>query len=266
MNKFNFIYYNKDAEIDGGDYWNFLNATKETILENDICLLEISKVINEITNTDLKFRIKQKLFSLIMENQINLNDINSLEEIFDINELKLLFEHEFNTNIIKYMSNEEETKHYFGDIMCFITNLRKANNNDFEYLMISSILSIIKNYNDKSTLIGIIEHNKDCEETYNKLIDEYYSFFPEEYKNFLKMKQDPSYIQQKTLQFKNENIDIGIDPRISIAPEIEANNDYPIQIELHNQIGFEEYLVTRNSSEDASIYDTKQYIKSKFYV
>ena len=62
------------------------------------------------------------------------------------------------------------------------------------------------------------------------------------------MRKDPYYIYNKSLQFMNEDIDIGIDPKISIAPEIEANNDYDIQIELKEQKGFEDFIVGRDAT------------------
>jgi hypothetical protein len=62
------------------------------------------------------------------------------------------------------------------------------------------------------------------------------------------MKKNRYYVYDKYLRFIDEDIDIGIDPRISIAPEIEANNDYGIQIELDKQNGFEEYVVTKDAT------------------
>ena len=248
MNIFSFMVYDKKEEMVGGDYWEFLNSTSETLLNDQIYLSDISKIMKEITNEALKSKMKSKIYDLIMEKGINFLGIESSLDIFSIDELKLFLGREFDINITKYLSNEEQIQHYSTDIMSFLNLLKKANDSEWEYIMITNILNIIKIYPNKSMLVNIIEYNKDYEEIYNRLIRDYNSYLPNPYKNFLKMKQDPDYVYNKSLQFMDENIDIGIDPRISIAPEIEANNDYGIQIELSEQRGFEEYVVDRDAT------------------
>lgn len=243
MDMFNFINYNKAEEIVGGDYWKFLDATSENLLDDNIYLGDISKIMKEITNEDLKLKMKKKIFDLIMEKGLYFNDVERSLDIFNSDELKLIFKREFDIKIVKYASNQERICYDISDIKYFINLLNKVDDREWEYLMITSILNIIKNYPDRSSLVNIIEYTKYNAEIYNKLINDYYNYLPTEYKNFLKMKQDRNYIYNKSLQFMNEDIDIGIDPRIRIAPEIEANNDYGIQIELYEQRGFEEYVV-----------------------
>lgn len=248
MNTYNFIKYNKSEERIDGDYWKFLDATGEILSKDNIQLSEINKIFNEITNMDLKSKMKKKIFDLIIENGIFFNGLSSALDIFSNDELKVLFKHEFDIRIIKYTSNQEEIIRYISDIIYFISFLKMVNDSEWEYAMITNILNIIKNHTDKSSLVNILEHNKHNKEIYNKLINDYNSSFPSAYKNFLKMKQDPNYVYNKSLEFLNEDIDIGIDPRISIAPEIEANNDYNFQIELNEQRGFEEYVVSSDAT------------------
>ena len=243
MNMFSFMLYDKKEEMAGGDYWEFLNSTRENLLRDNIYLSDISKIMKEITNEELKSKMKLKISQLIMENGIDFLGINSSLDIFNNEEMKLFLNHEFDLNITKYLSNEEQIQHYSADILSFITLLKKGNDSEWEYLMISNILNRVKNYPNKSMLVHIIEYNKDYKEIYNRLIKNYDNYLPEPYKNFLKMKQDPNYVYNKSLEFMDEYIDIGIDPRISIAPEIEANNDYGIKIELSDQRGFEGYEV-----------------------
>ena len=47
------------------------------------------------------------------------------------------------------------------------------------------------------------------------------------------------WIGRVEIEFERRNIDIGIDPRISIAPEIEANKRYPFDLDLYGQYDFE---------------------------
>lgn len=243
MNAYNFTKYNKEAEIPGGDYWKFLDTSAETLLRDNIYLDRISQVINEITNEDLKYRMKKKIFNLIMEKGIYFSGISQGLDIFNSDELKQILKNEFDIKIMEYISNQEIIQYRLQNIKEFIFFLNIVNDSEWEYFMITSILNIIKNYPDKSPLVNIIEYNKFNTEIYNKLINDYYSYLPDEYKNFLQMKQDPNYVYNKSLRFINEDIDIGIDPRISIGPEIEVNNDYEIEIDLSSQRGFEDFIV-----------------------
>lgn len=246
MNWLNFNKYNKDEELKDGDYWKFLNATPEVISNDDIYLDKINIIIKEISNEDLKIKMKNKIFDLIVEKGIFFKGLEQSINIFNSDELKYLFEREFNINIIKYISTPENLQYYYSYIKQFIDLLKEVKDSNWEYLMTKNILNIIKDYNNQIELVNIIEHNKHNIEIYNKLINDYYNYLPTPYKNFLKMKQDPNYIYNKFLHFMTENIDIGIDPKISIGPEIEANNDYNIEIELNEQKYFENYQLTKD--------------------
>lgn len=241
----NFIQYNKEEEKIGGDYWTFLDATSKTLFNEGIYLDKINNIIKQITNMGLQSKMKKKIYDLIMEKGVFFNGIENSLDIFTTDEIKEILKTEFDKNIIQYTSNSFGTRYCFAD---FIRLLKKVNDDNWEYLMLTKILNIIKNHPDKILLVNIIESNKDDVETYAKLINDYDSYLPNSYKNFLKMKQDPNYIYKKSLKFMNEDIDIGIDPRISIAPEIEVNNDYNIEISLNEQRGFEDYVVSRDAT------------------
>ena len=245
---FNFTKYNEKEEKIGGDYWNFLEATKENLINDNIQLSEISKVMKEITDIDLKSKMKKKLFDLIIENGMFFNGIENSLDIFNQDELKHFFKREYDNRIAKYICRQEEIQYHVADIIYFINLLKKVDDCEWEYNMITNILNIIKNYSNKSTLVNIIEYNNRQTEIYNKLINEYTYYLPNAYKKFLKMKQEPNYILNKSLHFMDEDIDIGIDPRISIGPEIEANNDYNIQLELNQQNGYEQYTVSKDAT------------------
>lgn len=241
MYMWNFNKYNEEAEKTGGDYWSFLDATTDTILNDNIFLYKIHEVIKEIKNEDLKLKMKKKIFDLIVEKGIFFNGLENSLDLFSCDELKSFFEHEFNITIIKYIDSQDKIRCHNYDIINFINLLEKVNDSEWEYRMITNILNIINNHSDKVSLINIVESNKNHSEIYNRLIRDYHSYFPEEYKNFLKMNQDPYYMYNRSLQFMNEDIDIGIDPKISIGPEIEANNDYNIKVDFNQQKGFEGY-------------------------
>lgn len=245
----------------GGDYWKFLDATAETIKTEDIFLFYIDKILESISDKELKIKMKKKLFNLAMENGIYFANMN--KNIFNSDEMKQLLEREFNNTIINYIVNEETVKKYIYDVQKFIYLLEKTNDNEWNYTMITRILDRIINFPSKVELVKIIESENKHTEIYNKLINNYYNYLPDIYKNFLKMKQDEYYIYNKSLKFINE--DIGIDPRINIGVEIEANNDYEIHIDPYRQKGFEEYTVYTDASvpNGSEVSTTKPFHNTK---
>lgn len=248
MNSFNFDNYNKNAEMIDGDYWTFLDATIEDIVKDNIYLGRINKVIFSISNEELKVKMKKKIISLIIEKGISFCGLGNSLDIFSGSELKQLLKHEFDISIAKLISNENDTIYRFDIILSFISWLQEVNDAEWEYFILSDILNVIKSYQNSTLLISIIEYYHQNQEIYNILIAEYYSYFPKTYKNLLKMRQDSNYIYNKSLRFMNEDIDIEIDPRIRIAPEIEANIDYVYRLELANQRGFDGYRVGRDAT------------------
>ena len=56
-------------------------------------------------------------------------------------------------------------------------------------------------------------------------------------------------IHDKALKFSEEDLDIGIDPKISIGPEIEANNDYGICINLEKQSCHDLFYQTNSTTK-----------------
>ena len=248
MDYFNFDRYDKNSELIGGDYWTFLDATAEDIVKDNIYLKNINKIIMAISNEELKVKMKKKIISLIIEKGISFCGLGNSLDIFSGSELKTLLKREFDIRVAKLMANEDDAIYRFDVIMSFIVWLQNVNDNEWEYSILSDILNKIKDYKNCSFFINIVDYYRYNKEIYNKLITDYYNYFPETYKNLLRMRQDPNYIYNKSLTFMNEGIDIGIDPRISIVPEIEVNIDFDYRLDLTTQKGFDEYNVGRDAT------------------
>ena len=239
MRFYNFTIYDKDSELPGGDYWKFLDATLEELQECGIYFFDFMRVWNNLKNEELKMKMRDKLASIIIDKGISYDGLSTCLEIFTNDEIKMSFVNTFNNKISGYLSSEENIRRYNADIMSYIYTLRYVNNYEWELSFIINILDKIKNYNNKSLLIEIIEYKKNNKEMYDKLVIDYYEYLPEEYRVMIRMRNDSSFLYNKALRFKKENLDIGIDPRISIAPEIEANGKYPFDLDLCRQMGFD---------------------------
>lgn len=246
MNRQNFWVYNGEAEELGKDYWKFLNATIDDLKKEDITLNNIFEVVNKITNPELKQKMINKIHDLIIENGIfEISNIYVLV-LFDKEEIKRIIEKEVNDNLDTYTSNETNLKYYSINIDHLMSAFEKYGQDyNWKLSMNRKVLDRIKNYSNK-LLIRYIEASKNHNDIYNALIDEYYDYLPIEYKNYIKIQRDPFYMMNKAKQF--ENIDIGIDSNISIGPEIEANIDYAFSLDLQNQIGFDNYSVSNDST------------------
>lgn len=239
MRFYNFTIYDKDSELPGGDYWKFLDATLEELQECGIYFFDFMRVWNNLKNEELKMKMRDKLASIIIDKGISYDGLSTCLEIFTSDEINMSFVNTFNNKISGYLSSEENIRRYNADIMSYIYTLRYVNNYEWELSFIINILDKIKNYNNKSLLIEIIEYKKNNKEMYDKLVIDYYEYLPEEYRVMIRMRNDSSFLYNKALRFKKENLDIGIDPRISIAPEIEANGKYPFDLDLCRQMGFD---------------------------
>ena len=248
MRFYNFSIYDKESEMPGGDYWTFLDATTQEIEQSGVYFYDFLRVWNGLTNEELKKKMKNKLVSLILENDIFYNGIFSCISMFSLEELKSFFDNDFNKKIVPALMAEDNVRRNSSGVLQYVYSINKIEDDNWRFDYLVRILELIKEYSDKSLLIEILEYEKLCNlDIYNKLVADYYNYFPEEYKELLRMRNDSSYLYNKALSFKN--MDIGIDPRISIAPEIEANRKYPFDLDLRSQIDFDgEFRVTSDAT------------------
>lgn len=242
MRFYNFSIYDEESEMPGGDYWKFLNSTAKELEESGIYFYDFTRVWNCLKNEELKLKMKDKLISLVIQEGIFYSGINTCLSIFSVDEIKKFLVYELDNRIMKYLSTPENIHRYTGDIFQFMYILHKLEDENFGVALVAKIIAKIKDYSDKTILIEILEYEKRSNinfNLYNKLINDCYDYLPEEYKELLKMREDHSYFYTKSLEFVDKNLDIGIDPRISIAPEIESNKKYPFDLDLSNQRDFE---------------------------
>lgn len=261
MRFYNFSTYDAESEMPGGDYWKLLDANSLELEESGIYFFDFMRVWNGLKNEELKLKIKEKLMSLAKQKGIFFNGIENCLSIFNMDELMELLVNEFDNKIMLYLSTPENIRRYNGDIFQFIYVLNKIEDKNFGVELLAKILESIKFNSDKTLLIEILEYEKRNNITlYNRLINDYYDYFPEEYRELLRIRMDSNYCFNKALEFERRNIDIGIDPRISIAPEIEANKRYPFDLDLYGQYDFEDRFYV---DSDATVPNGNEIIPTK---
>ena len=112
------------------------------------------------------------------------------------------------------------------------------------------------------------EHSKsEFYELKKELIEFYQNLLPEQYLNYIKIANDELYIKRyaSSLLENGTELSIGIDPRISIGPEIEVNNEYSFTFNPINQKEIGQYIrpteATVPNGEEISgppFHDTKE--------
>ena len=146
MHSYSFFGYSEEAEKKDGDYWKFLDSTIESLEKDNIFLDDINQILKKIKNEDLKSKMKQKLFNLIMENSLWRLCIHSSLDLFSEEELKQIMEHEYDVTIPRYTKDEYEVKRHQGDFASLMRSFNKVSDDEWVYSMISRIINSIKDF------------------------------------------------------------------------------------------------------------------------
>lgn len=242
MHLIDFINYKKEYE--DSIYQEFVNASYKEIKEANLYLPDIVKIIPNISTPTLKKTMKDKLFNIFKQYGIVANDGEYCLFIFSEEEKNELIKNDlFWTSFHNWTVNEKELIDRINDISFFSYLIRDIKDIKLKYDLLKRMIEPIKHFSNKQLIVNLIENQNNNNELYRKLIDEYYLYLPQEYKYYLAMNNDSNYLFNKRQKFIDQDIDIGIDPRIKIGPEIEANRKYSYILNLNSQNGYTNYKV-----------------------
>ena len=268
MNTLNFWKYFESEERyinenDKGDYWKFLDTTIEELNSKDIYIGSIIKIIKKIQNKDLKEKMKQKLLNLILDNKLVLKENNLIldNELFDSEEInKIIFSVDF------FNSLEESSKNLgyidYSKFKNFIYIFLTISDQNMQIEMFNKLFETIKSYNDfQKVLVDALEIiSQKNHVLYEELFNSWINDLPKYYLKYLKVNSDPNYLYNKSLEYKD--LKIGIDPRISIGPEVETNFINSLDINMYNQKHFEQDFIV---SSDATVSPGREIICEPFH-
>ena len=244
MNSSSFWLYDEKYEKQGGVYWDFVNASDDELDNSDLYYRDIYDVIKNVSDVDLKEKMKNKLLYLIKKNGLFHNGGEGClkKDLFTIGEIKDVLENDVFFDKLVNIVKEDRVLYYFPDISSFIYRFFELDDFDFLFNNIKRIIDIVKNSNDFEKYITmIIETTEYNVKLYNCLIKDYLELLPDFYKNYIKINNDKNYIFSKAKEYELSGERIGIDPNISIGPEIETNNPYGLFFRLCEQYGYEYY-------------------------
>ena len=246
---FSFIKYYEDEEKENGDYWQYLTITPEQEIELNLNFLhtEILKIISQIKNEELKDKMTKKLKELIKQSSktIEYSDIQVINNLFTKEEQKELIENKIKNLNMEYSS--------LSTIISLIMDTKETQT-EWQISQITNILEKIDDTNQIIRLIKIVEENS---KIYYSVIKNLKNKLPIQFFKYLSIKENPNYIKEQVEKNKKNHPKIGIDSKISIGVEIEANQKYAFYDFLEGQKNIE-FERANEATTDIEIKTTKE--------
>lgn len=252
MNRIAFYKYDKKEE--NGEYLKFTSASDQEL--DDLYINDIFAIITQITNPELKTKMKYRLLKYLKGNKILFDDAYYLSlGIFNEDEIKSIVSSIDYTKKIQDDIINDKIRDY--KIIPIIKNFFYSSDSTWIIGNISAIFLLIKEFDIyDSVLINTLEYSLEKDKrVFKMLLDIYKSSLPKYYLKYLEINNDNNYLYNKSREYRSLHLRIGIDPKISIAPEIEANNHNNLTIDFYSQNGLNNRYTTHN---DATLPDGKE--------
>ena len=248
-NGFSFFKYYEEEEKKDGDYWKYLDITLEEEIELNLDLRHFKiyeKIIKQIKNEELKKKMTDKLKELIKTSpKLSYEDVRLIFELFTPDEQIEIIENKVKKTDLDSI--------YVSNIIEVIMTHKEA---QIEW-KISQITNILEKIDDVNQIIRFIKQIKENDRVYYEVIKNMKHKLPNKFFKYLSITENPKYIQEKIEEYKKDNIKIGIDPKISVGVEIEANAQHPFDDFLDSQTR-SDFRQTQEATTDIEIITTKE--------
>ena len=239
MDIFSFYDYDKKEEEPNGNYHKFILASNEEIDKLNANIYDLCKIVLQIQDFDLKKKMKERIIKYIKSKDLLYTGDYFLScGLFSDDEIKdIVSSTSYIEKIQDKISKDNLREYYVLEIIQIYFH-----STDKEWILknISEILLHVKNCDFYQTLLVStmeLSFEKD-KELFRELLNTCKSSIPKYYLNYLNINADSEYLYNKSMEYRNQHLKIGIDPRISIAPEIEANNYNNLTIDFYSQKDF----------------------------
>lgn len=247
--RFSFFKYYEEEEKKDGDYWKYLDITLEEEIELNLDLRHFEiyeKIIKQIKNEELKKKMTNKLKELIKTSpKLSYEDVRMIFELFTPDEQIEVIENKVKKVALDSMN--------FSNLIEVIMMHKEA---QIEW-KISQITNILEKIEDVNQIISFIKQIKGNDRVYYEVIKNMKHKLPNKFFKYLSITENPKYIQEKIEEYKKDNIKIGIDPKISVGVEIEANAQHPFDDFLDSQTR-SGLIRTQEATTDIEIITTKE--------
>ena len=256
MNKFAFYNYDKREEEPNGEYYKFVSASDEELDNTNLSIYSFCEIANQVQNLELKTKMKARIINYLKGKDLTKENTYFLSlGLFDEEEIKTIISQANYIQKIQDILLKENINSY--NIISFIRDYFYSSDATWKFNNISEILSLVKEYDFyESLLISTLERAlKEDKELFRIMLNNYKSSLPQYYLNYLNINSDKYYLYNKSMEYRDLHLRIGIDPRITIAPEMEANNHNDLAINFYNQEGFKNKF---SNYDDPTVPDGKE--------
>lgn len=218
--------YDRQYELPGGKYFEFAYSD-----DLNYSLSYFEEIYSQIKDDSLKAAMKAKAYRIIQYYGVHYYFGTGLLEIgiFSEEEIKILLDIDYYISIIKSKIDNNTSEYYpvnLGDAYTYIDFCFIPKDDEWS---LDNIVKLLQAFEGAPYFIKLlvntieIAKKEQRQELYEKLLIYYKEQLPDYYKNYLAICKDPDYLLNKTNACLDEVELIGIDSRITIAPEVEAN-------------------------------------------
>lgn len=257
-------WYDTKEEENDGAYWKLLNQSIEDF-KNNISIYAFAEIAKNVRNQELKQKLKEKFIevygheALYEMKSIASPDIYSEEEMKSYTEeaIKIVKNKYINNTsmqgkkslidyniiaVIQCVADVEWQREKINEVLFFI----KSNENLYPKLAVEELIT---------QLVHRIK-NKNIKED---ALNQYSEYISQEFKHYYEVINDEHYIAKKAENYKN--IRIGLNPKLQIGLEIEANRNLFKNPWIYNQKNLGGYW----SAIDMSVADGAEFVTPIFH-
>ena len=271
LQKNKFLFYDENEEKENGMYWEFINATDEELNDADIDFFYIREIIIKIKDSELRSKMINRAYMLLMNKDFSRSGEIVTLDIFT-EEQKCKIAEKETTYICERILNEMDTEdlairqRIYNIIGQEIELILWQEDDENTY---KQLIKIFQSLNGKLKTEDIIKklNTKFVYEIYRrrpelaKKIMKSNIRVSEEFLKFIEIENDRGYMQRKAEQILDRKPEIGIDSRISLGLEIEANNDLDIEFSISSQREYENYII----KQDATVVPGREVVCPPFH-
>ena len=217
--------YNAKEETEGGAYWELLTQDNDEFRKNAL-VYYLAEIIKKIQNKELKQKIKAKVIEVYGHNSLYEMERFIVVGGYPEEEIKE-FVGEGLENIKSKFANKESSQKEKPVDYRVLTIIQHVDDAEWQKAKIDELLKFVVDnthlYSDETIkeIITYMIFNIKNKNIQSEMLEKYSENVWEELKKYIDFENDENYILKKAEKFKD--VRIGLNPKLKIGLEIEAN-------------------------------------------
>ena len=255
--------YDAKEEAIGGIYWELLEQNNIEFRQNAL-IHYLAEIVKKIQNQELKNKLKGKIIEVY-----GCDFLYEMERFIVVGgypdeEIKSFVDEALESIKNKFVNKVPEQKDKPVDYKV-LEIIQRVDDVQWQKTKINELLSFVKNnvclYSDETinriiTYIIFYTKNKNMQ---RELLEKYSENVWTELKNYIALINDENYVLKKAEKFKN--VSMGLNPKLKIGLEIEANRDLFKGNWIYAQNGLKRFW----SAIDITVTDGSEFVTPVFH-